>query len=175
MAEPPVNAPKLKLRSGLSLHPSHMRALDIELTYLREIIPARFILLVDKSGQFVTATGQHDGMDLTSLGSLIAGDLAASGEIARLTGEYQDFQLIMREGERTHIALSEAGHNLVFVVQFSKDVPLGWARRLIQKSAVEIGAIAARSSEEGENLEKPFPTEGLSNLFSDALDDLWKG
>jgi predicted regulator of Ras-like GTPase activity (Roadblock/LC7/MglB family) len=175
MPENAGSTPKLKLRSGLSLYPSHLNALEIELTYLREIIPARFILLVDTSGQFVTAIGQYEGIDLTSLGSLLAGDLAASGEIARLTGEYQDFQLIMREGERTHIALSEAGKNLVFVVQFSKDVPLGWARRLIQKSAREIGAISARPAENDEIAEKIFPSEGLSNLFSDALDDLWKG
>jgi predicted regulator of Ras-like GTPase activity (Roadblock/LC7/MglB family) len=175
MADQSGSPQKLKLRSGLLLYPSHIRALEIELSYLREIIPARFILLVDKSGQYVTSTGQHEGIDLTSLGSLIAGDLAASGEIARLTGEYQDFQLIMREGERTHLALSEAGRNMVFVVQFSRDVPIGWARRLIQKSAREIGIIAERSAAEGESFEKPFPTEGLSDLFSDALDDLWKG
>lgn len=175
MADISGNAPKLKLRSGMALYPSHIRALEIELTYLLEIIPAKFILLVDKSGQFVTVCGQHEGIDLTSLGSLLAGDLAASSEIARLTGEYQDFQLVMREGERTHIAISEAGKNLVFAVQFNKEVPLGWARRLIQKSAVEIGAIASRPGEENEKVEKPFTTDGLSNLFSDALDDLWKG
>lgn len=175
MAELSGSNPKLKFRSGLSLYPSQIRSLEIELTYLREIIPARFILLVDTSGQYVSVTGQHEGIDLTSLGSLVAGDLAASAEISRLTGEYQDFQLTMREGERTHLALCEAGSNLVFVVQFSKDVPLGWARRLIQKSAKEIGAIVTRQPEEGEKKEKIFPTEGLANFFNDALDDLWKG
>jgi hypothetical protein len=166
---------KIKLRTGVFIFPSQIAEIEKEMNSLRENIPAKFILLVDVSGQVVTVIGDHAGVDTTALGSLIAGDLAASQEIARITGEFQDFQLIMREGEKTHIAISEAGPVLTFMVQFSKEVPLGWARRLIQKTARDLGTIMQKPPEDQEAEEPVISGDGLSDLFNDALDEIWKG
>jgi hypothetical protein len=166
---------KIKLRTGVFIYPSQFAGIEKEIYQLRENIPAKFILLVDISGQVVSVIGDHSGVDTTALGSLIAGDLAASQEIARITGEFQDFQLVTREGEKTHIAISEAGPTLIFMVQFSRDVPLGWARRLIQKSARELGTIMQQPAVEQDGEEPMISGDGLSDLFNDALDEIWKG
>jgi len=166
---------KIKLRTGTSIFPSQIADIEREMNSLRENIPAKFILLVDVSGQVVSVIGDHTGVETTALGSLIAGDLAASQEIARITGEFQDFQLIMREGEKTHIAISEAGSLLTFMVQFSKDVPLGWARRLIQKTARDLGTIMLNPPPDPDAEEPTISGDGLSDLFNNALDEIWKG
>lgn len=175
MTEGYTEGSSMKFRSGLSILPSQMEPIESCLNTLLDAVPARMILLVDTSGQLVSAVGEIRNIDTTGLGSLIAGDLAASQEIARLTGEFQEFQMILREGERSHLIISEAGHHLIFMVQFSKDVPLGWARKLIQRTAATIKEITSQPTELPEQLTSNVLGNDLPDLFSDALDDIWKG
>jgi predicted regulator of Ras-like GTPase activity (Roadblock/LC7/MglB family) len=165
----------IRFRSGFSIFPSQMAIIDRHLNALLEAIPARLILMVDTSGQLVTSAGETREIDPAALGSLIAGDLAASHEIAKMTGEFQEFQTILREGERSNIIISEAGQHLIFLVQFAREVPLGWARKLIQKTAYEIDNISINPIEESAGYNTDLESNDLPDLFSDALDDIWKG
>ncbi len=90
----------IKLRSGFSLSVNQISIIEGDLRRLYEMIPAKYILLVDTSGQFVTSVGEKAKIDSAVMGSLIAADLAASQEIARLTEEYQDYQMVLREGKQ---------------------------------------------------------------------------
>lgn len=161
-------------RSGLILTLDQLQGINKFLTKLLETIPAKYILLVDNSGQIVQNQGDFGGADTAILGSLIAADLAASQEIARLSGEYQDFQMILREGEKTQIIISEAGKSLTFLVSFRKEIPLGWARKLIQKVAQEIANISEQAIESKPDLETDTTKGDLPDLFTDALDQIWK-
>ncbi|MDQ6963699.1 MAG: hypothetical protein Q9M13_02125, partial [Mariprofundales bacterium] len=126
----------LQLRSGLTIYPSQDRAIDRLLAALVQKVPARFALLADVSGQVISARGdRHSVLEPVALGSLIAGDLAASHEIARLLGEYQSYQMILREGLTAHTFILEAGAYMVLLVQVSSEVPLGWARMVIREAA----------------------------------------
>src|SRR5512133_1059607 len=93
-----MDKPLQSFRAGFSIHPDQMAVINDRLSRLLEDIPAKTIILVDTSGQLVSALGDNRGTDTTALGALIAGDLAASQEIARMTGESQAFQMILREG-----------------------------------------------------------------------------
>jgi predicted regulator of Ras-like GTPase activity (Roadblock/LC7/MglB family) len=167
------------LRSGISVFPEQQKAIDKILVNLRQELPAHFLLLGDVTGQIVQARGERDNIDLVALGSLMAGDLAASQEIARLTGEYQNYQMILREGSSKHTFISEVGHHLILLVQVSNDVPLGWARKFIQRTVRQVEDIMANTPLEVQQpgLEKQLAPmlnqEDLPGLFSDALDDLW--
>jgi predicted regulator of Ras-like GTPase activity (Roadblock/LC7/MglB family) len=175
-----VKASSYTLRSGVTIYPSQNEAIDKVLLNLLKKAPARFLLLTDVTGQIVSARGEQGKIDLVALGSLVAGDLAASQEIARLTGEYQDHQMVLREGQTVHTFISEAGHFLALLVQVSNEVPLGWARMLIKKSAEELAEVMEHKTPEetewtkkaSEELEPVLSDEGLSDLFSEALDDL---
>jgi predicted regulator of Ras-like GTPase activity (Roadblock/LC7/MglB family) len=167
------------LRSGITIYPSQNRAISQALANLTHKAPARFILLADVTGQIVSTRGEQSDIDLVALGSLMAGDLAASQEIARLTGEYQDYQMILREGTQMHTFISEAGHHLALLVQVSNEVPLGWARVIIRRASQEIEDIVANPPQEAkqsnieEQLDPILIEDELADLFSDALDDLW--
>lgn len=165
------------LRSGLILHPDQQQAIDKVMINLAQQIATHFLLLVDVSGQVVTSYGEQSQIDLTALGSLVAGDLAASHEIARLTSQYQPDQLILREGQTTHTFTCEAGYHLALLVQVSRETPLGWARIVIRKAAHELANIAENppkpNKEQDSATELPALEEELSDLFDDALDDLW--
>ena len=168
------------LRSGITLYPPQNKAISQALDNLTHKIPAHFILLTDVTGQIISTRGEQNDIDLIALGSLMAGDLAASQEIARLTGEYQDYQMILREGTQMHTFISEAGRYLALLVQAAKEVPLGWARVIIRKAAQEITDIVANPPQEAkqpdlaEQLDSMLTEEDeLPDLFSDALDELW--
>jgi hypothetical protein len=92
-----------------------------------------------------------------------------------MTGEFQEFQMVLREGDRSHMILSEAGRHLVFLVLFAKDVPLGWARKLIQRAAAILKIQATEPENPGETLPEAEISGNLTDLFDDALDDIWKG
>ncbi len=160
------------LRSGLVLFPAHYKAIEQILGDLVQKTPAQLVFLTDVTGQVILARGDQSRVDLVALGSLIAGDLAASQEIARLTGQYQSCQLILREGEGTFTFISEAGHYLALFVQVPAEVPLGWARMLIRKSAGYLGELMGMPAPEVEPFELNRQ-EDLSGLFDQALDDLW--
>lgn len=167
------------LRSGLTIYPAQDRAINQALADLVQKTPAHLVLLADVTGQIIAARGATDEVDLTALGSLVAGDLAASQEIARLTGQYQDYQMVLREGQNIHTFIIEAGHAMALLVQITKDVPLGWGRMLIQKAAYQLADIVANLPDEASQnqtateVEHLLAQEELSDLFNNALDDLW--
>lgn len=166
------------LRSGIAISPAQTNAINRIINDLLHKVPAHLILLTDVTGQIVLVRGQQDNINLVALGSLVAGDLAASQEIARLTGEYNDYQLILREGHTKHSFILAAGLHLALLVQVSNQVPLGWARMLIKTAACQL-ADALHNSAAGAGAADTFPSipeldqNELPDLFNDALDSLW--
>ncbi|MFN8453965.1 MAG: hypothetical protein U0401_04705 [Anaerolineae bacterium] len=173
MTEPLKNS-FYTLRSGLTIFPEHQKTIDQWLTQLVHQTPARFVMLTDVSGQLISARGDQGRTNLVALGSLIAGDLAASQEIARFLGEYQDYQLVLREGQTSHTLIIAAGLHLVLFAQIPSEVPLGWARMLIQEAARQLAELFEKIPQQMEPTE-PEPTfdENLPDLFKNALDELW--
>ncbi|MEM7032241.1 MAG: roadblock/LC7 domain-containing protein [Chloroflexota bacterium] len=169
----------LTLRSGITIYPAQSKKINAALADLLNRAPAQFVLLLDVTGQVISSLGQQEQVDLVSLGSLVAGDLAASHEIARLTNQYQANQLVLREGQNTHTFILEAGQYLALFVQISDEVPLGWARMLIQQVARQLTEIVAQPPDDVGDLKnrsdlQPALNDALPDLFDDALDELWQ-
>ena len=57
------------------------------LARLRMDASARVVFLVDKDGQEIASQGEVGNLDTTSLASLAAGNVAATGGMAQLIGE----------------------------------------------------------------------------------------
>lgn len=167
---------KTNLRSGVIMYPSHQKALEQQLDELLERTPAYFLMLTDITGQVVSARGERANISLAALGSLVAGDMAASREIARLSGAYEDCQLILREGKKLTTFICEAGDSLVLLVQVTPEIPLGWARMVIRDAAKAIDVIIATPPEAGEKMPRlDIKNMQLGDFISDALNELRKG
>jgi predicted regulator of Ras-like GTPase activity (Roadblock/LC7/MglB family) len=165
----------LNLRVGVTIYPAQDKAIGQVLAELKERCPAQFILLADTSGQLVSIQGEHSTIDIVGLSALIAGDMAASHEIAVMTGQYQSYQLILREGKQVSTFVAEAGKHLFLFVQVSAQVPLGWARLLIRETGRQIGEIVETAPEVTEKLDLGLNDEKLIDAFGDAMDSLWTG
>ena len=171
----PEKKQSLDLRVGVSIFPSQYTAIEQLISELKERCPAQFVFLADTSGLFITAQGRNDKTDLTVLGSLVAADMAASREIARMTGQYKSYQLIMREGEKTTNFIAEAGEHVLLFVQVSFDVPIGWARLLIRETGLQISKIISTPPELIEQLDLGLDDDKLNDALGDALGSLWLG
>lgn len=173
----------IRLRSGLSLTGKQADAIFEVLSQTLQHIPARFILVSDVSGQVVGALGDYNKANLLAISSLMVGDLAASQEIARLTGEYHDQQIVLREGKKARTLIAEAGNYLAIFVQVSNEVPLGWARINVLQMAQHLTQIEQEVEATNEPaaptsapmLDLGLPEgDDLSDLFDSALDEIWQ-
>ena len=167
-----INNVKINLQYGVTLFPEQDKAIDKILADLIQKIPAQFILMTNVTGQIISVCGERGKTDLIALGSLVAGELVANQEIARISGEYQEYQLILRQGSTTNTWIAEAGDYLVLLLKVSSDVPMGWARMLITQGAKAIAKIMRETPQQ----EKPTEFslgDGFSNQIDDALEDLW--
>ncbi len=133
---------------------------------------AKVVFLVDKNGQLIAATGQTNGLDTTSLASLTAGNIAATGGLAKLIGE-KEFSILFHEGERDNIHISLVGSRVILVVIFDLRSSLGLVRLRVKKVVEELATIFAAllKKVEATNTHANSP---FAEITDDDIDNLFR-
>ncbi len=135
---------------------------------------AKVIFLVDKNGQLISGVGETERFDTTSLASLTAGNIAATGGLAKLIGE-KEFSILFHEGEKDNLHISIVGSRVILVVLFDSRSSLGLVRLRVKKASEELAQIffslAKRAEEREKSGESEFPfaeitDDDIDNLFS---------
>jgi len=125
---------------------------------------ARVVFLVDKNGQLIASSGSTQDIDTVSLASLTAGNIAATGGLARLIGE-KEFSILFHEGERDNLHISIVGQRVILVVLFDARSSLGLVRLRVKKASEELNAIF-------EHLQRKAELPGGANtLFAEITDE----
>lgn len=160
--------------SDLVMYEEEFRKIDGELQKLYQQTNAMVVFLVDKNGQLIASAGETRDIDTTSLASLTAGNIAATGGIARLLGE-KEFSILFHEGEKDNIHISLIGQRVILVVIFDKRSSLGLVRLRVKKASEALVVIfdqitskAEHDKTEGKQDESPFAEisdEDIDNLF----------
>ncbi len=101
---------------------------------------AKVVFLVDKNGQLIASCGQTADIDTTSLASLTAGNIAATGGLAKLIGE-KEFSILFHEGERDNLHITIVGGRVILVVIFDNRTSLGLVRLRVKKAGEELGRV----------------------------------
>ena len=130
------------------MHEQQFGQLQAVLDKLRMDSSARVVFLVDKNGQQIAVQGEVGNLDTTSLASLAAGNVAATGGMAHLIGE-KEFPTLSHEGERESIHICIIGRVLLVVV-FDERSSLGLVKLRVKQAGRELGLIfdeVARQSE----------------------------
>lgn len=156
------------------MYEEEFQKIDEELQRLFQQASAKVVFLVDKNGQLIASAGETRDIDTTSLASLTAGNIAATGGIARLLGE-KEFTILFHEGEKDNIHISLIGQRVILVVIFDKRSSLGLVRLRVKKASEslvrifsEITSKAEKEKSEGKLDESPFAEisdEDIDNLF----------
>ena len=131
---------------------------------------AKAVFLVDKNGQLLAASGEVENFDTTSLASLTAGNIAATGGLAQLLGE-KEFAIQFHEGENDNIHISLVGHRAILVIIFDDRSSLGLVRLRVRKAGGELArifeVINAKAQEHGSQVFSEITDDDIDNLFGD--------
>ncbi len=137
------------------------------LARLRLDSSAKVIFLVDKDGQEIAAQGEMGNLDTTSLASLAAGNVAATGGMAQLIGE-KEFPTLSHEGERESIHISVIGRFLLIVV-FDERSSLGLVKLRSKQVSQQIFTMIDEITQSGKDPDSPFAEitdEDIDSLFN---------
>ncbi len=150
----------------------HKRVVDVAKRLVNDA-NAKSVFLVDKNGQLIGEAGDVDGIDTTSLASLVAGNVAATTCLAKIIGE-EEFPVHFYQGERDNVHITVVGQRIILVVVFSDRNSLGLVRLRVKKASKRFTKIfddIFKSAQKGEgHLDSPFngiTDEDIDNLFSD--------
>ncbi len=125
---------------------------------------AKAVLVIDKNGQSMVQAGDVDELDVTSLSSLTAGNVAATGGIASLLAE-KEFAGQFLEGEKVSYHVSIVGQRVILVVLFDERSSLGLVRLRVRKATADMVGVLetmVRKSQTG---------NGQASVFSEITDD----
>lgn len=134
---------------------------------------ATVIFLVDKNGQLISGVGETDRFDTTSLASLTAGNIAATGGLAKLIGE-KEFSILFHEGEKDNLHISIVGGRVILVVLFDARSSLGLVRLRVKKASEELSAIFEKLAMKAEDKERRgIPAFPFAEISDDDIDNLF--
>ena len=131
------------------------------------------VFVVDKAGQLIAEAGEMRGIDSTSLASLTAGCIAATGGLAKIVGE-EEFPIHFHQGQRDNLHITLVGGRMILVVVFDERSSLGLVRLRVKKAGTELAKvfeeIRKKSEQQAAVGGSPFSEitdDDIDNLFSD--------
>jgi len=132
---------------------------------------AKAVFLVDKNGQLLANSGETASMDTTSLASLTAGNIAATGGLAQLLGE-KEFAIQFHEGEHDNIHISLVGQRVILVIIFDQRSSLGLVRLRVRKASAELAAvfevIHTKAQQQESSVFSEITDDDIDSLFGDG-------
>jgi predicted regulator of Ras-like GTPase activity (Roadblock/LC7/MglB family) len=133
---------------------------------------AKGVFVVDKAGQLIGEAGELRGIDSTSLASLTAGCIAATGGLAKILGE-DEFPIHFHQGERDNLHMTLVGERMILVVVFDERSSLGLVRLRVKKAGADLAKlfedIRKKAETQGQGQGSPFAEitdDDIDNLFS---------
>jgi len=163
------------LDTQLVMYDEDFRKILVVIERLIRDANAKGIFVVDKNGQLIAEAGEVRGIDTTSLASLTAGSIAATGGLAKIIGE-EDFPVHFHQGQRDNLHITLVAKRMILVVIFDDRSSLGLVRLRVKKAGAELARIFEEIQKKAENPESagagasPFAEitdDDIDNLFSD--------
>lgn len=151
--------------SSLVMFEEEFKQITVVIDRLLKEANAKVVFLVDKDGQLIASSGDTGDIDTTSLASLTAGNIAATGGLAKLIGE-REFSILFHEGERDNLHISIVAQRVILVVIFDQRSSLGLVRLRVKKASDELNAIMQKLLQRVEK--KPSDQENLLSEITDT-------
>jgi predicted regulator of Ras-like GTPase activity (Roadblock/LC7/MglB family) len=127
---------------------------------------AKGIFVVDRNGQLISEAGEMRGIDTTSLASLTAGCIAATGGLAKIVGE-DEFPVHFHQGQRDNLHITLIAGRIILVVVFDERSSLGLVRLRVKKA----GGMLARVFEEIQKKSDQGQGRGAGTPFAEITDE----
>jgi predicted regulator of Ras-like GTPase activity (Roadblock/LC7/MglB family) len=146
--------------------------LEKSLGGLRQDANARFVFLIDRSGQQLGCVGDTDTLDTTSLSSLTAGNVAATEGLAQLIGE-SNFASLFHEGKRENLHITLINQDAILLVAFDERSSLGLVRLRVAQASEGLGGTLAEISRRQQERRASDGASPLSEITDEDIDSLF--
>ena len=157
----------------LVMHDEDFQRIVAVVTRLVRDANAKGVFVVDKNGQLIGEAGEMQGVDSTSLASLTAGCIAATGGLAKIVGE-EEFPIHFHQGQRDNLHITLVGGRMILVVIFDERSSLGLVRLRVKKAGGELAKLFEEIEKKSEQQQSqggsPFAEitdDDIDNLFAD--------
>lgn len=98
------------------------------------------VLVINKDGQEIARSGQTKDLDITSLSSLFAGNVAATSAIAKLIKE-EEFGGQFHEGTKFNVNISVVAKRAILAVLFDSNSSIGLVRLRVRRASEEMAKV----------------------------------
>ena len=160
----------------IDLSTGQMEAIDKCLERLHWEAETKCVLLADITGQLISERGLIGRMNTAVLSALAAGEMAATKEMASLVGEEARFRMVLHEGWRNSVYLSEVGEEMLLITIFNNNTPIGMVRLFTKEVVSELAGVIARVEPTANREGKDRVTDDFDGDFGalllDELDDM---
>lgn len=133
---------------------------------------ARCALLVDRTGQLITQSGESPDFDATAFASLAAADFSANDQLASMIGE-NEFSSLFHQGEKESMFLADVARRVIFVALFDKRATLGLVRLKARGVVRELSEIFHEMFERSSAATQPRLETGFAAEAEDEIDRLF--
>ncbi len=154
--------------TNLVLYEEDVDKIEEEIARLRQQTNSNLIFLVDRDGQLIASCGDKEDLDTTSLASLTAGNIAATGGMAKLIGE-KEFSILFHEGEKDNIHISIIAKRVILVIIFGQRSSLGIVRLRVKKSSETLSRIFEEVQQKKEK--EGQDADGLGSPLEEITDE----
>ncbi len=161
------------LESQLVMREEDFQRIQSVIEKLTRDANSKGVFVVDKAGQLIGEAGELQGVDSTSLASLTAGCIAATGGLAKIVGE-EEFPTHFHQGMHDNLHITLVGQRMILVVVFDERSSLGLVRLRVKKAGAELAKIfeeiKKNADAEAAASGSPFAEitdDDIDNLFSD--------
>jgi len=134
---------------------------------------AKGVFVVDRNGQLIAEAGEVRGIDTTSLASLVAGTIAATGGLAKIIGE-QDFPVHFHQGVKDNLHITMVANKWLLVDGVDERSSLGLVRLRVKKATADMNRVfedlKKKADAEAASGSSPFAEitdDDIDNLFND--------
>lgn len=134
---------------------------------------ARHVLLLDISGQLISAGGQPGERDVVGLGALLAGAFSSSRQVAEILGEH-DFRCILQQGVHESIYSSLIGEQWLLVTVFEKQTHVGLVKVLTRRAVDELEHVLRRVLASGKQTKEDVVNIEFRSSVENTIDLLFK-
>jgi len=155
-----------------SLYESDVRQFSDLLNRFLAEAHAHCAVLVDRSGRLLTQAGDTGKMDKITFASLVAGDFAASDQLARLLGE-DEFSSLYHAGEGTSMFLADISGWGILAALFNGNTTLGMIRLRSKTVVPQIARLFETIAARPKSAATPGMDESWVSEAEDEIDKLF--
>ncbi len=127
-------------RRGLVITDRQVDRSDALLWELKRLLDCGFLALVTTAGQPITTASDEDHPETLSLASLTASAFAATRQLAEILNE-REFTLLFHEGDSVNLHVAQVTEQILLLITFGRDVPIGKVRLYTQRAIVVLARI----------------------------------